>query len=148
MSARSRLRRASADEGSITLWLLGVCVMLLFLGGLSLDLWRAFGERRQLAGIADAAAAAGASGIDTDVFRTTGEVQLDPALARRLANDSIASQQAPAALTGAFTSATPERVSVELRGQVDLTLMRVLVPLESSSLPIQVRASAEPIRAP
>ncbi|MGH9030897.1 MAG: pilus assembly protein TadG-related protein, partial [Acidimicrobiia bacterium] len=48
----------------MTVWMLGLCLMLLLLGGISLDLWRAFSERRALASAADAAAIAGASALD------------------------------------------------------------------------------------
>src|ERR1700716_167274 len=43
------------ESGTITLWMLGLCLMLFLLGGISLDLWRAFSERRSLAATADAA---------------------------------------------------------------------------------------------
>jgi Flp pilus assembly protein TadG len=39
----------------VTLWVLGCCIMLFALGGLSLDLWRSFAARRALAADADAA---------------------------------------------------------------------------------------------
>ena len=51
----------AAEHGTITLWILGLCLMLFLLGGISLDLWRSFSERRALAATADAAALAGAS---------------------------------------------------------------------------------------
>ena len=41
------------DRGSITLWTLGLTVMVLFLGGISLDLWRAFEVRQDLAAMAE-----------------------------------------------------------------------------------------------
>src|SRR6266540_1415895 len=37
------------ERGQVTVWMLGLAVMLLFLGGLSLDLWRAFTQRQNLA---------------------------------------------------------------------------------------------------
>jgi Flp pilus assembly protein TadG len=57
------------ERGWMTLWFLGLCVMLLFVGGLSLDLWHAFSERRSLAAAADAGARAGASMIDEQACR-------------------------------------------------------------------------------
>jgi len=48
---RGRLR----DEGGwVALWMLGLALLVLALGGLSLDLWRAISERRELAAAADA----------------------------------------------------------------------------------------------
>lgn len=84
----------------MTLFGLGLSVMLLFVGGFSLDLWRAHSERRSLAELADAAAAAGANGIDTSVYRDSGELVLDPLLAEALAWESIVGQADQRALVG------------------------------------------------
>ncbi|MFI5372728.1 MAG: pilus assembly protein TadG-related protein, partial [Candidatus Eisenbacteria bacterium] len=51
------------SQGTVTLWLLGLCLLLFALGGISLDLWRSFSERRALVATADAAALAGASAV-------------------------------------------------------------------------------------
>lgn len=134
------------EEGAVALWLLGLCVVLLFVGGLSLDLWRAFDERRALAGAADAAAAAGASGLDLAHLRATGEVRLDPASAEALAAGNLAAQRLPGALDSARVAATPEVVTVELAGSVQLTLTKVL--LQAAPLSVQVTATAEPARGP
>ena len=56
--------RGRDDRGFLTIWLLGLCLLLLVLGGVSLDLWRVFSERQALAGLADSAALAGAGGLD------------------------------------------------------------------------------------
>ena len=57
-------RRDDNDEhGMITLWILGLVLVLFAVGGISLDLWRVFGDRRELVSMADAAAAAGAFAI-------------------------------------------------------------------------------------
>ena len=47
--ARARAQAGAAEYGTITLWILGLCLMLFLLGGISLDLWRSFSERRALA---------------------------------------------------------------------------------------------------
>jgi len=136
----------SDERGSVALWLLGLCVMLLFVGGLSLDLWRAFTERRALAVAVDAAAVAGASGIDVDAFRATGAVVLDPAEAEALAAANLAAQSGLDALTGVTVSALPAAITVEATGAVELTLTRML--LDAEPLPIRVAATAEPHRSP
>ena len=51
-----------------------LCLVLFALGGISLDLWRAFSERRALAATADAAALAGASAVDEARYRASGAV--------------------------------------------------------------------------
>ncbi len=76
---------ARRESGTITLWMLGLCLMLFLLGGISLDLWRAFSERRSLAATADAAAVAGASALDEAEYRNSGAVRLVPADAQRRA---------------------------------------------------------------
>jgi hypothetical protein len=138
-------RQLHRDQGGqIVLWLLGLCVMLLFIGGISLDLWRVFGERRALAGIADAAAIAGASGIDEQVFRDDNLVVLDRGLAQQRALDSIATQPDTGSLRSPIgVVATTEEIAVELHGEVPLTLMRVLMP-DAPTLSIQVRAVSRP----
>src|SRR5688572_26471509 len=99
--------------------------MLLFVGGLSLDLWRVFSERRALAGIVDAAAIAGASGIDEEDFRLTGEIRLDPKRAEELAIANLAAQEDDRSLVGAAVNATPEEVTVQAEGSVQFTLLKV-----------------------
>lgn len=135
--------RRTGERGSVALWLLGVCVMLLFLGGLSLDLWRGFAERRALAAAADAAAVAAAQAIDEAHFRTTGEVVLDPGLAEALALTSLAGQPEAARMTGALVSVDGERVTVTVTGEVPLTLLAVLMP-DREPLLVNVASTATP----
>jgi len=68
----------TSERGSVVLFLLGLGVALLLLGGIALDLWRLVGERRELASLADAAALAATSGIDIGEFRQSGVLQLEP----------------------------------------------------------------------
>lgn len=137
---------ADEDQGSITLWLLGLSVAILFLGGLSLDLWRAFNERRLVAGIVDAAAIAGASGIDETWLRTTGEVRLDPVAAegRALANVASHSTTVTAAVT---IAADGSAVTVTGSRDVPLTLLGVLLP-DQGPLTFEVSATSRPQRGP
>ena len=86
------------ESGTVTLWLLGVCMLLFALGGISVDLWRGFSARRSLSNAADAAALAGASAIDEDAYRRSGAVQLDPVLAESRARDHVTRQLDAAAL--------------------------------------------------
>lgn len=140
------MKRLRADRGSVTLWVLGLTVMMLFIGGISLDLWRAFSERRALAGIADGAAVAGANGVDVPHFRSTTEVRLDPGLAERLATDNLAAQLDTRSLVEADVSATPDVVAVTVVGTVDFTLLRVL--MGGDDFEVTVQATAEPRLSP
>ena len=69
-------RRARDQHGMITLWVLGLTISVMFLGGLGLDLWRAIAVRREVSVMADAAATAGANGLDETALRGD-ELHLD-----------------------------------------------------------------------
>ena len=142
-----RARRFGDNRGTITLWMLGLCLMTLFLGGVTFDLWRAFSERRAIAGAADAAAIAGANALDTDHFRSTGEVRLDPALGESLAWDNLKRQTDVRSLVDAIVSATPAAVSVQAIGRVQFTLLKIFMPHEAP-FTVTVTATAEPRRSP
>lgn len=125
--------------------MLGLCVVLVFVGGISLDLWRVFNERRALAGLVDAAAVAGASGIDVARFRESGAVALDPRLAEDLARANVATQTDTRSLTDVAVAANPESITVTGTGMVEPTLLRVLVPADAFR--IEVSATVEPRRS-
>lgn len=133
-----------AEAGTITLWLLGICLVLFGLGGISLDLWRAFSERRALAATADAAALAGASAIDESGYRASGTVLLDPVVAESRARAHIAGQFDHAALRSVTIHADTEAVTVVVHGTVGFTLLGVLAP--RGELDVQVTATAIPRR--
>jgi len=130
------------ESGTITLWILGLCLMLFLLGGISLDLWRAFSERRALAAAADAAAVAGASALDEPVYRQSGTVRLVPADAERRAGRSLAGQVDRRALRDSRVDADDQRVTVEVTGSVDFSLLQLLSP--GDDFEITVRAVARP----
>ena len=135
-----------SDHGFVTLWVLGLAMVLLFVGGLALDLWRAFSERRAIAAMADAAAVAGASGIDEGAFRRDGTVVLDPGRAEALAYRNLDAQSDRRSLTGAVAVARPESVTVTARGEVAFTLLRVF--MRGEPLAISVTATADPRASP
>ena len=125
--------RAAADpgpreRGQVTVWMLGLAVMLLFLGGLSLDLWRAFTQRQNLANAVEAAAIAGGSGIDEARFRSTGTLALAPQRAEQLATGNLRSQPVFPRLDTAQVNANEARVEVVATTTVQFTLLRVLLP--------------------
>lgn len=144
------LRRAwcgdRGESGTTTLWMLGLCLMLFLLGGVSLDLWRAFSERRSLAAAADAAAVAGASALDEAAYRSSGAVRLVPSDARRRAQASLADQLDRRALRDARVEATEEEVSVVVGGTVDFSLLQMASP--GNEFAITVRATARPQASP
>jgi Flp pilus assembly protein TadG len=134
------------ESGTITMWMLGLCVMLFLLGGISLDLWRAFSERRSLAATADAAAVAGASALDEAAYRSSGVVRLAPADAQRRAEASLAEQLDRQALRNTRIVASESEVTVTVGGSVDFSLLQIVAP--GDEFAITVRATARPQVSP
>lgn len=141
------LRQALRDDrGTALTWLLGLLLMILALGGLSVDLWRAFSERRLVAGIVDAAAIAGASGLDEELLRETGEARLDPTLATQRAADSLASHSE--SVESPTIAVTPDgsAITVSATRQVPLTLGRLIHPQGVHE--VGAEATSNPRRGP
>jgi len=134
------------ERGTITLWVLGLCIALMFLGGLSLDLWRAVATRRELSGMADAAATAAANGVDENALRNGGPVHLDPSRARAIANDTLADFDRSSSLDGARIDVDGARVTVTLRDHVDFSLLKIF--LGGRRFEVETHASAEPVERP
>lgn len=135
------------ERGSVTVWVLGVCIAVLFMGGLSIDVWRAFTERRVLAGMADGAAVAGATALDVDAWRTSGVVQLLPDQAAGRAGAYLAGHPRwDAAITDSVLPA-PDSVTVTLQREVEFTLLRILLA-EEEPFTVSVTATAIPALSP
>jgi Flp pilus assembly protein TadG len=113
------------DSGMITVWTMGMMLVVLFVGWLSIGLWSAFSERRELAAGADQAAQAGATALDVDTFRQTGVRQLDPALAEQRALATLAAQNL-GAVSNVTIQATPERIVVVVESDVALGLLSII----------------------
>ena len=133
------------DRGFLTIWLLGLCLLLLVLGGVSLDLWRVFSERQALAGLADSASLAGAAGLDLDAARR-GLVQLGPTDAAGRAQVAIAGQADKGSLVISSVKIVvvqnPSEVTVSADGQVHLTLLRLLLGDRPVTLHVSSTAAA------
>lgn len=139
------MRQGSGQRGSITIWLLGLGICLLALGGLGLDLWSTVVRHSRLSGLAEAIATAAASGISEEHWRRTGQVRLDPDRAKRLGR-SLASRHPE----GRLLDAPPEivvnpdfrSVSVQVRGSTRLTLLRLVS--DSDRVEVVVTSTSEP----
>jgi hypothetical protein len=136
--------RLVGDRGSVTVWALGVVLVVLFLGAISFDLWSGFSTRRQYAGAADQAAQAGANALDETLFRSTGERKLDPQRAETLAADNLAAQGLED-VTAVAIDATPDQVTVDLTATVDIGLVRIFGG--GDPLLVHVRAVGQPREA-
>lgn len=134
--------RGAADErGSATLWVLTCCIVLLALGGIGLDLWRAVEARQTIAGMAEAAAAAGANALDQAAVRDGVDVVPDPAIATGAALAAVDAHPDTARVTGRDAAVVAGAVTVRVTGQFDLTLLRLIAP--DDPLTVTVTAAAE-----
>jgi hypothetical protein len=138
-------RRERDERGTITLWVLGLCLCVLFLGGLSLDLWRGITLRRDLQAMADAAAIAGADGLDEQSLRDGGAA-LDAARVQALAAGNLAAQSDADAVDRADVTLDGNRVVVRFEGHVHTSLLGVF--LGDREWTVAVDAAAEPRRVP
>ena len=128
-----------SERGSVTIWMLGLSLLLLLFGGLALDFWRGLAVQRELSAVADSAAIAAGSGIDEEHYRFAGEVRLDPARARDLAVASISFQDVDLTDLRVVTAADGSNVTVTIVSEVELGLLGVFI---DDSDPFVVRASA------
>ena len=143
MSARSQRGEATV------IWCLGLAVLLLPLGGLSVDLWHGVSVERTLQDAASSAAAAGASGIDEAQYRQSGSVVLEPDLVRNLVSANLQRQTGlPAGVRVTALNVEGGAVTVQLRDSLPLTLLRVLVPGGALQLTATATARATPSGAP
>lgn len=134
-----------ADDGSVTIWVLGLSILLLLFGGLALDYWRALAQQRELHSVADSAAIAAASGIDEEAYRSGAGVVLDPARARGLAEAAVAWQGVDVLATE--VDVAPASVTVTLTAAVELGLLGVFVD-QSEPLTVRGTATAVPVLVP
>jgi Flp pilus assembly protein TadG len=136
-----------SERGSVTLWTLGLSVLLLLFGGLMVDFWRALALQRELAAIADSASIAAASGIDEEHYRATGEVLIDPARANGLGSGYVGSQDVALSALSVSTAADRLSVTVEVTDHLELGLIGVFVEQEAP-LTIRAEATAVPVAVP
>jgi Flp pilus assembly protein TadG len=129
------------ERGTATLWVLGLCVALLFLGGLAVDLWRGIATRRELSAMADAVATASANGVDEPALRA-GAVRLDPDRARRIAGETLARDERVAGLTAVDVQVDGDEVAVRLEDEVPFSLLGIFVRGEPFT--VRVTATAHP----
>jgi hypothetical protein len=126
------------ERGTATLWILGLCVIVLFLGGLSLDLWRGIATRRELSAMADSVATAAANGIDEDALRVDGTVRLDRARAEAIAAETLERDGRAGRLRDVEVRVLGDRVEVGLEDELPLSLLGIFAHGD----PVTVRASA------
>lgn len=136
-----------SDRGSVTLWMLGLSLLLLLFGGLVIDFWRALALQRELAAIADSASVAAASGIDEEYYRSTGEVLIDPSRAVGLGSAYAAAQDVELVDIAVSPAADGLSVSVLVVDELELGLMGVFVD-QTEPLIVTAEATAIPVLVP
>lgn len=132
------------ERGSITLWMVGLVMVVFAVGGLAIDLWRGLAAHRQVAAVVDSAAIAAGSGIDEVAWRSSGELSLDPTRVDQLVA-AVGAQSEGAVMLRVSVAADGSTASVEGATTVDLTLLGILTdgPLE-----ITARAAVVPALSP
>ena len=133
------------QRGTITLWVLGLTVAVLFLSGLGVDLWHAIAARREVSLMADTAATAGANGLDESALRG-GRLQLNDHRVRALVAAQLAQYPGSARLVGEDVSTDGARVTVVLRERVRFSLLGIFMP--GQEFTVQASATAEPREIP
>jgi Flp pilus assembly protein TadG len=125
---RARPVDQSERGDAMIVWCLLLALMLLPLGGLTIDLWRGIAAQRSLQSAAEDAATAGSSGIDVQQYRATGCLVLDPSAAAALAQANLASQHnlGPLATVDISVSPGDRQISVRLQEDVRLTLLSLV----------------------
>jgi len=128
-------------------FMLMMLVLVVAVGAISVDLWHVVAEHREVAGVVDGAAISAANAVDVELLREVPallQIQPDQALARACSylqvNGGVGSCPGPEAEVVVGVSA----VSVTMRRQVKLTLLRVFAGLnpEGDTSPIEVAATS------
>ena len=133
------------EHGMITLWVLGLTIAIMFLGGLGLDLWRAVAVRREVSAMADAAAAAGANGLDESALRG-GTMRLDDGRVRQLVAAELDQYPNATRLDGETVTVAGAQVNVTLREHVHFSLLGIF--MGRGQFTVQANATAEPRELP
>jgi len=136
-----------SDRGSVTLWMLGLSLVLLLFGGTVIDFWRALALQRELAAIADTASVAAAAGIDEEHYRLTGEVLIEPTRAAGLGSAYVASQDVDLLDLSVISAVDGSSVTVLVVDELELGLMAVFVD-QTEPLTVTAEATALPVLVP
>lgn len=138
--------RSDAGFTSVT-FILMTLVLVVAVGAIAAELWHLVAEHREVAGLADGAAIAGASAVDVDELRADPpSVVLKPEHAEARACAYLQANGGVGACPGSEADivVTADTVTVTMRRDVELTLMRIFSGLDPSAdtSPIEVAASS------
>lgn len=117
----------ASERGSVTAWLMVVPLLILLLGGISVDLWTALSARGRIAAVADDAAAAAATAVSAHGSRETAQrVQLDVEEASRRALVAVDTHPDAARVVSRTVHASTDLVSVTVEGELAFMLLRLV----------------------
>jgi Flp pilus assembly protein TadG len=133
------------EHGMITLWILGLTISIMFLGGIGVDLWRAIAVRREVSMMADAAASAGANGLDESALRGN-TLQLDEPRVRQLVAAELAEYPGSGRLIAEEVTVVGAQVNVTLRENVPFSLLGIF--MGRGRFVVQASATATPQEIP
>jgi Flp pilus assembly protein TadG len=133
---------ACDDRGQVTLIVLVFMLVVIALVGVVSDGGQALAQRRELQGLADGAARAGAGALNQDALASTATPQIDP----QAAQQAVAQYLAAAGFTGRpQVSVTAVQISVVLTQSYHLTfdqfigISSVTLHASSSSSPVSTK---------
>ena len=136
------MRPARADDGQVTVLVVGLSLVSFAVAGLAIDGTRAFLARRTLQNAADSSALAAASEIDQRAYYSSGgrTVILEPAAARAVASDWLSRRGITAE---AVVAADQQGVRVRLAGEVRTSFLG-LVGIRTISVGAEATAGPLP----
>lgn len=135
----------NGERGSITLWMVGMVMVVLAVGGIAIDLWRGVAVHRNVASVVDSAAVAAGSGIDEERWRLDGVLILDSDRVRQQVAAARAAHDDPAIVLEVVTAADGSEAIVTGRTAVDLTLLGLLT---DGAIEVSARATVSPVLSP
>lgn len=123
-----------SNEGgfSAPIMVLIMAMMVLFIGGISIDLWRVIANHREVSGLADGAAVAGATAIDIATYEAdpTRDPILNPAAATQRVCRYMADHEGITACPGPTLTVdfAPDlsAITVSFQREVELTFLRIV----------------------
>lgn len=125
------LRRAEGGF-SAPIMVLIMAMMVLFIGGISIDLWRVIADHREVSGLADGAAIAGATAVDIAAYEAdpTLDPILDPAVATQRVCQYMADHEGITACPSSTLTVdfAPDlsAITVGFQRDVELTFLRIV----------------------
>lgn len=136
----------AGERGTVTAWLLVMPLLVLLVGGMTVDLWAAMSARSRIAAIADDAAVAGATAVsDASARGADQQVTVDVPDAVRRALVAVDSHPGAVEVTGRSAAATPDLVSVTVQGRFQFLFLQLVGATAGS---ISVTGHAAPASVP